>query len=598
MPLSIAYRIAMPEPASHLFEVEITVSGLKQPACDFVLPTWTPGSYLIREFARHVRDFSAATPTGKALPWKRLDKTTWRVESANSDSVIVRYRVYACELTVQTSHLDTTHAYFNGTTVFMYLDGAKAEPCLLTVVPPSHWEVTTGLDPVPGRPNTFRASNYDHLVDCPVEAGTHRLFLFTVAGKTHRVAIWGRGNEDETRLIADMQRIVETQATMFHGLPYNHYTFIVHLVDKAWGGLEHRNSTSLITPRYTFRPEKEYHRWLGLVSHEFFHVWNVKRILAAVYWPTYDYVNESYTNLLWVHEGLTSYYDELTLCRSGLISPKRYHEHLAESIRKHHEQPGRLVQSAEESSFTTWIKFYRQDANFWNTGISYYQRGSLIGLCLDLEIRRRTANACSLDDVMRYLYSRYYEEGLGLPEGAFQAAVETVAGSSFSDFFARYAAGTEELPFEAALATVGLELTKTYDIPEEERELLSGEAKPETGPLADIGLRLKTEAGRTLIAAIPSTGPAYLSGLSPDDELVAINGFRVDEKSLPVRLRDWQPGDRVVVSVFRRDELLHFPVTLAEKPLDKYQIAPVGEPTDAQKAAYQAWTHQPLPAKS
>ena len=590
----ITYTIAMPQPHTHLYEVSVEASGLSGAQADFVLPTWTPGSYMVREYARHVQEFSAEAD-GRPLAWRKAEKGTWRVESAGAERVTVRYKVYAHELTVRTSHLDASHGYFNGATVFMYVPGRTNEPLALHVEAPEGWRVTTGLEAQSAErraqnkatatppssfilhPSSFVATDYDELVDCPVECGTHRLLTFDVDGIEHRIALWGRGNEDEARLVADTKRIVETQRDMFGGLPYRHYTFILHLADGR-GGLEHRNSVTNLLNRWDFKPARGYESFLGLQSHEFFHVWNVKRIRAAPLGP-FDYTRENYTRQLWAMEGVTSYYTNLLLVRAGLMTPARYLETVAEGIVSLQSQPGRHVQSLEESSFDAWIKFYRPDENSSNTSISYYGKGAQVALLLDMEIRARTENERSLDDVLRLLFETYPISGPGIPEeGGYREAVERVAGSDFGAFFARYIAGTAELDYDAALAHAGLALRWSHK-----------DARPDGQPPAWLGINARGENGRLKVASVRNTGPAYDAGVSAGDEIVALDGWRVDEGRLSARVGERSPGDSVTLSVFRRDELLHIPVILAAAPFDKLVLARADRPGAAQERVYREW---------
>lgn len=569
----ISYRIAMPNPHSHLFAVTVAVDALAGPYVDLVLPSWTPGSYMIREYARHVQGFVAHSAAGP-LPWRKLAKDCWRVETGEATSVTVSYQVYANDLTVRTSHLDGTHGYFNGASVFMYVVGREAEPLRLRVEPPAGWQVTTGLTPA-GSAHEFLAADYDELVDCPVECGTHRLLSFTVDGIVHQIAIWGQGNLDEERLVADTQRIVAVQRDFFGGLPYRHYSFILHLVDGRGGGLEHRNSVTNQVDRWTFRPERAYERYLALTSHELFHVWNVKRLRPAPLGP-FDYRHENYSRLLWLMEGGTSYYDELLLVRAGLMQPGRYLERLAEEIVLLQSQPGRLLQSLEQSSFDAWIKLYRPDENSANSSISYYLKGSLVCLLLDMEIRARSDGAYSLDDLLRRLYAAYPLSGPGIPEeGAVLAAVEELTGDQqggFRDFFARYVSGVAELDYARALAVVGLE-------PRWERR----------GPWAWLGLSLKQQGERTLVSAVRADGPAYTAGVYAEDELLALDGWRVDEKRLTARLEERTPGATVRLTLFRGEALVEVPVTLGEAPPDHLELVPLSEPSAAQQQAYRNW---------
>lgn len=577
----ITYTIAMPAPHSHLFHVTVEVDEIAGPTLELMLPAWTPGSYMIREYARHVQGFSAQAEGAGELAWRKTAKDTWQIETGGATRLRASYQVYANELTVRTSHLDGTHGYFNGACVFMYVPGRTNEPLRLNVEPPQGWQVTTGLDPweqgSEATPGTwsFIAENYDHLVDSPVECGTHRLLHFEVGGIPHRIAIWGRGNEDEARLLEDTRRIVETQRDFFGGLPYRHYTFILHLVDGRGGGLEHRNSVTNQVNRWTFRPERSYERYLSITSHELFHVWNVKRLRPAPLGP-FDYQRENYTRLLWLMEGGTSYYDDLLLVRAGLLKPERYLEKLADKIVALQSQPGRLLQSVEQSSFDAWIKLYRPDENSANSSISYYLKGSLVCMLLDMELRRQSGGARSLDDLLRLLFARYPIDGPGIPEeGAVLAALEELVSEgaeAFRNFFARYVAGTAELDYAAGLAVVGLE-------PRWSRR----------GPEAWLGLSLKREGERTLVATVRADGPAYGAGVYAGDELLALDGWRVNEEQLNARLGERAPGDTVRLTLFRGDALLEVPVTLAQAPNNTLELAPIAEASPAQQAAYAAW---------
>ncbi len=580
----ITYTIAMPAPHSHLFHISVELDGLTGPHVDLVLPSWTPGSYMIREYARHVQAFTASSDAGGSLAWHKLAKDTWRVETGGATRVVARYQVYANDLTVRTSHLDGSHGYLNGATALMYVPGRTAEQLRVSVEAPAGWRVTTGLAPLPGdaltaepRPerHIFTAADYDELVDSPIECGPHRLLTFEVDGIPHEIAIWGRGNEDEARLLADTRRIVEVQRDFFGGLPYSRYSFILHLTDGRGGGLEHRNSVTNQVDRWSFRPERSYERYLSLTSHELFHVWNVKRLRPAPLGP-FDYRAENYTRLLWLVEGATSYYDELLLVRAGLMRPERYLERLGEEIVNLHSQPGRRLQSLEQSSFDAWIKLYRPDENSVNSSISYYLKGSLVCLLLDLEVRLHTRSRRSLDDVLRLLYSRYPISGPGIPEeGAVLAAFEEVCGADgqvFGELFARYISGVEELDYAEAFTVVGLELRWQR-----------------RGPRAWLGLSTRRQGERTLVSAVRADGPAYTAGVYADDELLAIDGWRVGDDRLNARLDEREPGAVARLTLFRGDALLEVPVTLAEAPPDAVELVPAPERTEAQLRAYRAW---------
>lgn len=585
--MNVEYSLAIGGPAQHLLDVTIDVTDIRTQYLDFVLPTWTPGSYLIREYSRHVEEFGASAD-GVATAWQKIDKQTWRVATGRSDQITVMYRVYANELTVRTNHVDDTHAHVVPAATFMYVDGAADQPTTITVHAPDAWNIATGLDRADDRTfsrsnvPTFVADNYDHLIDSPFEIGKHRTLTFDVDRKSHRIVIWGHGNEDEGRLVNDTRRIVEAARSFWGSLPYDHYTFFVMLAGKnAGGGLEHRNSTSLLLPRFTFQPQKSYERYLGLVSHEFFHVWNVKRLRAAGLGP-FDYTREAYTTLLWAMEGITDYYTDLLLVRAGLLTPERYLERLADRIVTLQTTPGRTIHSLECASFDAWIKLYRPDENTVNTSVSYYLKGGVVATLLDLEIRRQTSNDHSLDDVMRYLYHAYPIDGPGIADRhGFIEAIKNVTGHNLNEFFNRYIAGTDELPYADLFSVAGLELTWDW------KDTQNGEPKP------TLGVRLVERSGQLMVANVLRDGPAYAAGLNADDEIVALNGYRVtDEAGLRTRLDDLHPGDIVTLTVFRREELRAIDVTLATAPYDKLTIQLIEEPSDVQQLIYNGWLGQ------
>jgi predicted metalloprotease with PDZ domain len=426
-PVDISFTIAMPRPHTHLFDIDIaikrTTSGPQEER--LVMPVWTPGSYLVREFARHVQDFAVADAAGQPLKWEKTNKDTWRVVTNGAREWHATYRVYANELSVRTSELNSGHGFWNNANLLMYLEGFLKDPSTVRVLAPDAWKVATGLPAVAGQKNTFRAENFDILYDSPFEASNFKTLVFNVKGVPHRIVIDGEGNYNPERMRLDVQKLVETEVEIMGEIPYRDYTFILHLRSNAGGGLEHLNSTALGYPRFGFRirtgeratsaapnasetPERDYRGFLSLVAHEFFHLWNVKRIRPDALGP-FDYTQENYTKVLWVAEGITDYYADLALRRAGLISETDFLSATARAIQQLQNTPGRLEQTVEESSFDSWIKYYRQDENSINSQVSYYDKGALLGLLLDLEIRKRSNGAKSLDDVMRYLYAEFFK---------------------------------------------------------------------------------------------------------------------------------------------------------------------------------------------
>ena len=585
----ISFTVAMSKPHTHLLEVELRVkiaANLQAPnESDLIMPVWTPGSYLIREFERHVQDF-AADASGRALEWTKVNKNTWRVKTNGARQWRATYRVYANELTVRTSELNSDHAFWNNATLLMYPDGRFNTPSTLRVVPVSGWKVATGLPEVSGEPNTFHAENFDVLYDSPVEVSNFRELQFTVRGVPHRIVIDGEGNYDADRMRADVQKIVEAQTAMFGAIPYHDYTFILHLRSDTGGGLEHLNSTALGFRRFNFSTEKNYQGFLSLVSHEFFHLWNVKRIRPDTLGP-FDYMKENYTRLLWVAEGITEYYGNLMLRRAGLVSDQVYLEHLAKQIQDFQETPGRQVMSAEEASFDSWIKFYRPDENTVNSQISYYDKGELLGLLLDLNIRRRTANAKSLDDVMRYLYTEFFAKGRNYTPADFQKTCELMAGASLEEFFSRYVRGRDELKpvYNQMLAGAGLRLEQAgIGIGVED----SNTQAPIKGFLG-ADLEEKLDGDFIVIKSVRAGSPAYEQGLNAKDRIIALDGARVDKDTFEALIAAKRPGDTVRVTVFRFDDLRTFDIRLAGRIAAPYRIVLSPNAGAEQKRIYQAW---------
>jgi predicted metalloprotease with PDZ domain len=575
---AVHYRVSMPRPHSHLFEVEAHFPALD--ILDAVLPVWTPGSYLVREYARHLQDVTAAEEVGQPLSVERVDKRTWRVDSRGRP-VTLRYRVYANELTVRTSHLDGTHGYFNGATLFLHAERLRALPHRVRVEAPAGWTVFSALE---RDGEELVAPDHDTLVDSPVEVGPHQPLSFTAAGVPHQVVVWGEPKPNPERLVADLKTVCETEAALFGGLPLQRYLFLVYLTDKGRGGLEHMASTALLYPRQALQTSKGWEDFLTLASHEYFHLWHVKRIKPRALVP-YRYGEESYTRLLWAFEGMTSYYDNLLVRRAGLMSPQRYLIRLGEALSALAAAPGRRVQTLEEASLTAWVKYYRQDENAVNSGVSYYLKGELVALCLDLTLRRLTADTHSLDDVLRLLNARF-GDGRGVPEDGVEAAAAEVAGESLKPFFDRALRGTEELDL-SVLAHVGLELQARIRESATDRggtppRLTAGERR-ERGWLGVV-----PKVGATL-AAVLEGSPAMEAGLYAEDEVLALDGEKVDAAGLVARCDDKTPGTRAMVHVFRRDRLVEVPVTLGSRPADALWLRRVEAATDAQKASYQRW---------
>ncbi len=582
---AMRYRLAMPEPHTHLFHVEVAVDS-PGAGVELVLPVWTPGSYLVREYARHLEGIAAEDGERRPLPIERLDKHRFLVRAGGAPRAVVSYRVYANELSVRTCHLDGTHGYLNGAAVFPYARGREREEHVLEVIPPPGWRVSTALA---GGPAELTARDYDELADSPIEIGTHRTLRLTALGKPHEIAIWGRGNVDEGRLAEDARKIVEAFGTLMGGLPYERYLFILHLTERRRGGLEHASSTTLNVHRLGFFPRETYEETLGLLAHELFHAWNVKRLRPAALVP-YDYGREQYTRLLWWFEGVTSYYELVGLARAGLLSPQRRLKELGKGLTSLERTPGASKMSLEEASFLAWVKHYRQDENTPNSAISYYLKGELVALALDLALRRAGR---SLDDVLKALYARHAEEGM--PEDAVErAAAELLGPEKTRAFFDRHVRGTD--PLDLDLDAIGVRLRRRAAQSFDDKG--GAPAQPDDGkpPAGYLGVDL-VPGPKLLVQSVREGSPAHRAGLYAEDEIVAEDGFRVaDRAALWDRLCERGPGGKLALTVFRRDELVNVSVVLGTAPEDTVWLEPVPGATPAQRAAFESWAGGSWPA--
>ena len=598
VPVDIAFTIGMSRPHTHLFEVDIRIKHSANAPNEetLVMPVWTPGSYLIREFERNVQDFTAKDAAGQPLKWDKVDKNHWRIVTNGVAEWHASYRVYANELSVRTSELNSSHGFWNNANLLMYLDGFLKSPSTVQVLAPDVWKVATGLPITPGPKNMFRAENFDVLYDSPFEASNFKTLVFNVKGVPHRIVIDGEGNYDSEKMRRDVQKIVETEVDIMGGeIPYKDYTFILHLRSNAGGGLEHLNSASLGYPRFGFKvvdraeratssapnstdqPVRDYRGFLSLVAHESFHLWNVKRIRPDALGP-FDYQKENYTKVLWVAEGITDYYADVALRRGNLISDRDFLTAKARAFQGLQNTPGRLEQSAEESSFDAWVKYYRPDENSSNSQVSYYVKGAILGLLLDLEIRKRSNGAKSLDDVMKYLWTEYFKKDRNYGPADFQKACELMAGSSLEEFFAKYVRGKDELDYNAGLNAAGLQL---------ETSTMGEAGKPIER--AFFGADTAWEDNRLVVKRVYAGSPAYDQGLNTGDQIVALNNMRVTKEFFDARMAEKKPGDLINLTIFRFDDLSTLLIKLGGRTEGTYRIVPLPTQTEAQKQVYRSW---------
>jgi predicted metalloprotease with PDZ domain len=566
----LAYEIAMPQPQTHIFEVKFIVSNWGSDVLDIKMPVWTPGSYLVREYSKQLQNFVARTSDDRLLNSTKISKHHWQIQTENSTEIVISYQIFANELTVRTNHLDATHGYFNPAALCFYIPDREQCPIEITIIPPyPDWCVTTPLLEI--RPLTFLAADFDTLVDSPFEIGTQQIHEFSVLDKPHQLVIWGEGNLEVASAIADIQKIVAVEAEIFEGLPYEKYIFLLHLSPSGGGGLEHKNCCSLLYPRFNFQGSEKHNRFMQLVAHEFFHLWNVKRI-RPIALEKFDYDRENYTPSLWFSEGTTSYYDLLIPRRAGIYDAKEYLSELSKEITRYSTTPGRTVQPLSESSFDAWIKLYRPDANSSNSQMSYYLKGEMVTLLLDLLIRDRTDGNKSFDDVLVMMWEQFGKAEIGFTEAQLKAIIESIADTDLTDFYDRYIHDVDELPFNEYLAPFGVEL------------------QPSEATFPYLGLTVKNEHGKEVIKAVASNSPARLAGIDPGDELLAIDSFKVTAEQLNDRLKYYQSGEQIAVSVFHADRLLTVNLTLAAPQPQKYQLQILEDTSERQQQLFQGWT--------
>ena len=579
--MNIKYTVNLYKPHAHIFKVTLEINTPNKAGQILSLPAWIPGSYMIRDFAKNIISINAFS-NNKLINIKKLDKSTWQVEAINT-AISIEYEVYAWDLSVRSAHFDMTHAFFNGTSLFLMPHDFEYEACSVNIEQPhahcteySKWKVATSLN----KKNInslgfgqYHAIDYDDLVDHPVEIGTHSEFDFLVENITHKMALTGIHRADNKRLIQDLTKICQTHCTLFGELPVlEEYIFLTMVTGDGYGGLEHRSSTSLMCSRDDLplttepaEPNEKYRNFLGLCSHEYFHTWNIKRIKPQGFMP-YDLTTETYTRQLWAFEGITSYYDELALVRSGVISVDSYLELIGQTITRVLRGKGRFNQSIAESSFDAWTKFYKQDESAPNTIVSYYAKGALLALCLDLTIRKYSSDEKSLDDVMRHLWNNYGKKSIGLAEGEIETIVSEITNINLSDFFVKYLYSVEELPIADLLSEVGIlfNLRPTISVDDKGGKVNSD---MDQTPSVSIGARFAANHLGVNITQVFSDGSAEKAGLSAGDIIIAINNLQVKKSNIDKIVESHSVGDELTIHAFRRDELKIFKLILIKAEL-------------------------------
>ncbi len=568
----VDYAIDLTDPTHHEGKVRIDFPATGGASLDVQMPVWRTGRYQILPLPNGIRSFGAEDGDGRPLRWEKVDNATWRIHGVQGRKVRVRYDLFANELGLRTRHIDDSHAYLNPSAVFLYAEPFRKQQARVSVTLPQGWKAFSGMEQP--RANNFVAADWDVLTDSPIEAGPHQLRSFESGGRRYELVIWGKGNHDGDRIAADLKKLVPESQSIWQGYPYRRYLFVVHATDGASGATEHLNSTVIQLPRYRFKPDDSYLRFLATASHELIHTWNVKAYRPAGLVP-YDYQRENLTDLLWVAEGTTDYFDNHLLLRAGLMKPAQYFDHLADAIEANGRRPGRRLQSVAEASFDQWIAPSGMRAN--NASVDIYSEGAIASWALDIALLKQTGGRVSYRDVHRLLHKRFDSRVRGYTAADMRAILRELTGSNWDAWWARHVDAPFSADFSALLAPVGLRLEGGVE------------------RIADAGWTTEASGDSMRLTSVLADGPAWQAGFEADDILVAIDGKKVDESRLAAILGDDKPGDSVEVSFFRRDELQRASLVLGARPKTRPKVVPVAAPTAQQKALFERWLLIPYP---
>jgi len=569
----VSYHLRMEQPQNHYYQVEIDVEDFKKSSFDIKLPVWAPGSYLVREFSKNINMVKAYDSKGKEIRVEKKKKNEWTVHSSNASFVKIKYEVYAFELSVRTSFLDLTHGFVSGTGIFMYVEELMNQEGILNVYPHSSFKkVSTALETA----NISKASDgfksykfqhYDQLVDCPIEIGNQEEFSFDLAGIKHTVAMYGEGNYSVQKLKVDMLKVVQKCTDVFGFNPNKEYLFIIHNVSDGQGGLEHENSTVLSVNRWQYG--NDYYGFLNLVAHEYFHLWNVKRIRPIELGP-FNYGEENYTSLLWVMEGFTSYYDELIMRRAGFYSKETMLSKIQGLANYVEGSVGARIQPVAHASFDAWIKAYRPNENSTNTTMTYYSRGALLAAVFDAMIIEYSQGKQCLDHVMQYLYLAYFvQEKRGFTENEFILTLEQFTGRNLTSFFEKYIHGTEIIPYANIFDKVGVSVKNT------------------TTETYSFGASFSTNGGSLIVKSIRANSAAESCGLSVGDEIVGCNGFRANQYFLEDIISEMGATGKAELLVSRDQRLFSILINNSLYVQPQFQFIPNSNTSNA--ALYNYW---------
>jgi len=566
----ISYTVTFPEAQAHYANVEMHIDNISQNNITLKMPVWTPGSYLVREFAKNIETF-VVTSNGHEIPFKKTRKNWWSINTTGKNSIIIKYNIYCNEISVRTATIDASHAFLSTAGIFIYPEGMLNQPSTIHIIPYKDWtKVSTSLPMVNNDTFTRYSPNYDILFDSPIEVGNQDVFGFDADGVKYEVAMVGGGNYDPERLKKDMAKIVDQETAIYGENPNKYYVFIVHNYLKGGGGLEHLSSTVLGASRDAYGHEATYQNFLSLVAHEHFHLWNVKRLRPIALGP-FDYDNENYTTDLWIAEGFTAYYEDIVLRHADMIPVDNYLKVLSNDINSVENTPGKKIQSVADASYDAWIKAYRPNENTANSTISYYSKGSVLAFLLDLEIINDSNAKYSLDDVMRYMYYEYYKtKKRGYTDAEFKLGLEKFVGKNLDDFYKKYVYGLDDIDYNKYLSYAG------YTTVDENA----------TSNTPTLGVTLSTGNKKTVTTVVRNSA-AWVDGINTGDELTSVDGNTVIDTA--VLFKDKKPGDQITVNLTRDGLPLSLPVTLLRNTHVKYAIETLPNPSPQQLKVRNKW---------
>jgi predicted metalloprotease with PDZ domain len=568
----IVFTVSMENPTKHCFHVNLQYVSDNEKYTDFVLPVWAPGYYFIQDFSKNIFNFKATDEKGQALKWHKISKNIWRIEKSNTNKIILDYDIFAFKHSIIECYLDDERAFISPVGMFMHVKDKINGPVVIHINKGDIFStISTGLENLGANKSSFIAPDFDLLYDCPIMIGNHKEIEFELKGLKHYFAIDYHADYDYEKMITDLKKMIETATNMIGEIPYQKYYFLC--TGAGRGGLEHRNSMVVSTGLPNMESRSAYLKWLSFITHEYFHLYNVKTIRPIVLGP-FDYSNENYTNMLWVSEGFTVYYEYIILKRAGLITEQEFFEFITENIKNYEDIPASLMQSATQASFDTWTNFFNFNENSVNTKISYYDKGCSLGLLLDLQIRMCTKNAKALDDVMSDLYFTWHKQkNRGFTDLEFRDACEKMAGCKLDEIFEKYAETTAPVDYSKYLDYAGLQIDTAH----------------RTAKGSFIGAQTRNEADKIFISQILWNSPAWHSELSVRDEILQVNHSKAGNHTLDSIMNITIPGEEIYLLVLRNGKEKNIKIRTERKTERSFRINRKDKPNKLQKLILDDW---------